>query len=147
MTIAREDPGLLVAICDHCGERRLLDPGPDAGESMIDEAVRSLGWSRLRPVKVKYPGDLSSSTEVYPQDFCGDCMSPHPGPRPLFGSGRRCRQAVAPLANDPVDEWPRAKVWESVGLRSSCGHPPGPPMCPYCERGHSAGDLRPGWRR
>ena len=150
MTIEREADGLhlLTVICDQCGERRDLDVDPEAVGAELRPVFREIGWVRRPAESVRFPDGIASHLLItYEQDFCPDCQSDEPRPHPLYGSGRVCRMAVAPMTNDPVDEWPRAKVWEAAGLNLACGHPPGPAMCPWCERGDPPGDTRPAWRR
>lgn len=134
MSIDRGDPDVLVAVCDQCGERRTLDlpPDPEPDGNQIRAAIHGLGWTHRAPDRASYPTGFGRMTVVYPQDFCADCESDEPRPAPLFGSGRL---PGARLENDPVDEWPRALIWEAVGRRPDCGHPKGEPRCGYCALG------------
>lgn len=135
MTIAREEPGVVTAICEGCGDRRVLDDEPfGADDRAVNAQLATLGWKRNKPDRVSF--DVSSAygkmTISYDQDFCPDCQTAEPKPHPRFLSCRVARLAVAPLANDPVDEWPRAKVWEALGLNPMCGHP-GTYPCSWCD--------------
>lgn len=149
MTIEREEPGVLVATCDQCGERLTLDaqPGEDAA---ADKELEAAGWDRRAPEKGRLRGDYYSRglAVTYPQDFCADCRTEEPRPAPRFGSGRRSipgpRDA---FSNDPHDEWPRALVFESLGLRPDCGHPREAAKCQLCEEGYPIGRTDQWWKR
>jgi hypothetical protein len=149
MTVQKEEPELLVAICDGCGERRILDLDQQAEGSEITSALESLGWCRRNPERQKFPGDGKRLTIIYEQDFCADCESEEARPKPLFGSGRPVIQSVGDaFANDPCDEWPRSLVFASIGLRSDCGHPRGARFsdCAYCAAGYAIGHSKAWWQ-
>ena len=142
MSIDYGNPDVPVAVCDQCGERKMLDVqlDPESDGNQVRAAMQSIGWVHRAPERVSFPAGFRRQTVVYPQDFCADCQTDEPGPAPLFGAGR---MPGARLENDPVDEWPRALIWEAAGLRPDCGHPPGPVgRCGYCELGLPLGHTR-----
>lgn len=145
MTIEREEQGVVTAVCDGCGDRRILDVEVEAENQEVIDALREIGWRHRRPERRTYPHFLRRGNSIeYPQDFCPDCESDEPAPKPLFGSGRVYhRTVVGAFVNDPCDEWPRALVFEAVGLRRDCGHPIGDRgECSYCRAGRPIGDTR-----
>lgn len=151
MTIEREEPGLLVAVCEGCGDRRTLDLEPEAEPAEINAALEELGWERRKPEKVKFPTPFSpGAVHIFEQDYCGDCQSGEPAPRPRFVPGRRPRPSVRDaFANDPHDAWPRELVFEAAGLRRDCGHPPSPGVseCGFCRAGYPIGHTSSWWKR
>lgn len=147
MTVEREEPDILVATCDGCGERAVLELDQGAEEAAIAAELGELGWQRGKPDRARF-GFSSPYTVTYERDLCGDCQTGEPAPAPLFGSGRSARPAtVGAFANDPCDEWPRALVFAAVGLRRDCGHPPSVGECSYCRSGFPIGRVDEAWRR
>lgn len=142
MTIEREEPGVIIAVCDDCGERVELEA---AEEDDAHGEMESLGWMIGKPSKVKY-GFLSGNSQTYANDLCGDCRAGEARPEPKRGSGRVASNVH--IVDDPCDEWPRSKVFAAAGLRPDCGHPRGPVgECGFCRAGRPIGDTRPDWRR
>lgn len=156
MTIEREEAGVLIALCDGCGERRILDlepehEGGEASEAELAEALEVIGWQRGKPEcqRFGYGGFGDRYRETYHHDLCGDCQTDEPGPHPIFRH-RPARPSVGDaFANDPCDEWPRDLVFAAVGLRSDCGHPRSDPpaSCGFCAAGYPIGSTTPAWRR
>jgi len=152
MTIEIEDPGIVVAICDQCGDRRVLGLDPEADKDDIDDAIFDIAWLRNKPEKVRFGGGFGEPMTVeYPQDFCVTCQTAYPSPTPHFGrAAPRHPKAADAFANDPCDEWPRNLVFDLVGLRSECGHPRhGRPFdsCAWCEAGYPIGSIKAPWLR
>jgi hypothetical protein len=150
MTVEREEPGILFAVCDRCGERCELEHEPGEETEEIDEAalLAEIGWKRNPPDKVKFHDSWSGDkVHRFANDLCPDCQAGETRPAPRFGSGRVVPRHVE-AANDPCDEWPRALVFEAAGLRRDCGHPKGVVgECGYCRAGYPIGSMRPSWRR
>lgn len=139
MTVEVEEPGVVVAICDGCGERRELGLAPDATKAEYVDALEDMGWQQLAPERVKFPTGLAENmVREFPQDFCEDCQSPEPRPAPLIRSAPPRPKVVPDWTGDPVDEWPRRLIWRAAGVREDCGHPlptgrnPAA-LCPVCD--------------
>lgn len=147
MSITLENECMFV-ICDKCGERRMLDLTPDDFDSDIPAALEEIGWIRHKPEAVSFRSSFSARPGKvwFVQDFCADCQSSEPAPRPKMGSGRVAAQARDAFANDPCDEWPRALVFLLAGLRPQCGHSGVGYPCAYCEAGYAIGSALPSWR-
>lgn len=152
MSVERDpEVGAVWAVCDGCGERMLLDDEPfGLDEAALAAGLEDAGWDRRPPERHNFRtgayGDRGG-TVLYAQDYCPDCRHGE-RPRPLFGAHRH-RPRVAPGEPDPCDEWPRAAVFEAVGL-TQCGHPsPGAPTacCAWCEAGYPIGRVDQWWRR
>lgn len=134
MTIQKD--GTLVAVfCDGCGQEWWLDAKPDDGDDAILAEIEEFDWKHYAPEKRRFKDGLTAYTETYERDLCEVCRTDDPAPKPvtkpLASIPKRIVQPDA-FANDPCDEWPRAKVWEAVGLRGDCGHPKGPTLCAVC---------------
>jgi len=130
MTIEQEEIGSWFAVCDRCGDRIELDAEDMA--SAVEELFLEHNWQHKAPERVRFKTPLPY-TEEYGRDLCEDCQSEEPAPTPLMRSKPAAtRIARDPFDNDPCDEWPRALIWQAVGL-SSCGHPKGPVPCRYCD--------------
>jgi hypothetical protein len=157
MTVEREEPHLLVAVCDGCGERRILDveaaPDEDLPTAEIAAALDDIGWQQGKPDTHRFghaQGFGDRYRETYAHDLCGICQTDEPAPHPLVRPRPprpRCQRDA--FANDPCDEWPRDLVFAAVGLRPDCGHPPTGTLssCGFCERGFPIGSTTPGWMR
>lgn len=146
MSIDREER-LIVAVCDCCGLRRALDLAPDATDEEISEELAMAGWQQLKPERHRFAGYGigKAKTVIYPQDFCFDCDPDEPRSIPINSRLRlRSAKVADAFANDPCDEWPRAKVWEMLNLRADCGHPRAATWgtCGYCEAGYPIGHMR-----
>lgn len=148
MTVEREEPELVIAVCDGCGERRILDLDQDAPKEEIGEALLAIGWVQRAPERQRFVGNFDRGHVVtYAQDFCADCQSDEPKPAPLIVPGRAYRHGpIDAFANDPIDEWPRAAIWAALGLNPMCGHPK-PHPCAHCEAGFPLGRTDQRWRR
>ena len=148
MTVEREEPELLVAVCDGCGDRRILDLDQHAHKDEIADALLAIGWEHGKPERQRFPTSLGlGHTEIYPQDFCAICQSDEPKPEPRMVPGRaRPHGPIDAFANDPIDEWPRAAIWRALGLNPMCGHPK-PHPCPHCAAGFPIGRTDQRWHR
>lgn len=145
-----EETGAIRAICDGCGEVRLLDVVLDDEPVDMVAAIEAIGWVAGKPERVMYPISLSKPmTFEYPQDFCPDCQSDEPAPKPLIVNRPPPRAKVADaFANDPHDTWPIGPVFKSLGLRETCGHPIGNGVpCEHCKAGQPVGRIVPWWKR
>ncbi len=145
MTIDRSEPGVLTVVCDHCGERHMLELGDDATNDEIAEELHLMSWEHRPPERVKFNDGLSKPIiGIFEQDFCDDCTDGTPDPKPRY-----CKPRIAPgpRENDPCDEWDRALIFDAVGLQG-CGHPHGSrSKCVYCDMGYPVGETRPFWKR
>lgn len=146
MSAEREEPGVIVAVCDECGERVILDVEPEASPGEVAEEMEAHGWLIRAPLRQYFRNGEGGYWQHYPQDFCGACCDGEARPKPRFGSGRSA-EPTRSFSNDPCDEWPRPLIFVALGLRADCGHPLGDAMCALCLAGHPIGSTGPWWRR
>lgn len=75
MTIQKEEPGLIVAYCDNCGERLVTDIELDSSPGEIEDALDELGWQIGKPETVKFDNDYSTRKHKieYANHYCEDC--------------------------------------------------------------------------
>ena len=76
MSIEKEEPGLYVAYCDGCGERKELDTEVDQDMSDAVEEVEEMGWEAKPPETVKFANDYSRTKLkiTYCEHYCPDCQ-------------------------------------------------------------------------
>lgn len=75
MTVQIEEPGVWIAYCDHCGERKVLDADAEsASDEDVIEEIKDLGFTVEPPEKVRFKkGERDSYTEMYARHYCADC--------------------------------------------------------------------------
>lgn len=151
MTIDREDR-MIAVVCDICGERLALDVDADAQPAEIANEMLAAGWTAGAPQKVRFPGAPSYS-QVFADDRCADCSTNPSRPTPLTRAAH-IPPRITGDRNDPCDEWPRAAIWQALGLHPACGHPhttlaPGRVWwhCDFCRAGYPAGRVDTRWQR
>lgn len=147
MTIDRVEPTALVAVCDKCGDRHILDLDRDADDETISAELTYQGWKHRKPERKRFAHASPTYTEVYEQDFCADCRTGERGPKPRMKGLPRGWTPSVGIVNDPCDEWPRASIFKALGLHPMCGHPTRDIDCEFCHAGHPIGRIVPFWRR
>lgn len=77
MSIEKEEPGLWVAYCDICGERKELDTDADEDMTVAAEELEEKGWEAQAPETVKFAQDYSGDKKhkvTYFEHHCPDCQ-------------------------------------------------------------------------
>lgn len=76
MTIQKEEPGLYIAYCDHCGERKELNTEVEESMETAEEEIEEAGWEVKPPETVKFANDYSRTKLkiTYQEHYCPDCQ-------------------------------------------------------------------------